>query len=72
MHPLPAAVGHPRVRSPPSVRERPRETVFWLLRLVCSGEPGPAAQCFLQDALGGSSDGAAHHCLTRKHRRHDC
>lgn len=63
MFPPLAAVGHPGVRSPPPVRERPRETVFWLLCLVCSGKPGPAAQRFLQDALCGRSDGAAHLCM---------
>lgn len=52
-------VGHSSVRSPPPVRERLWETIFWLLHLVCSGESEPAAQRFLQDAFSGCADGAA-------------
>lgn len=52
-------MGDSRLRRPPPVRERPGEAVLRLQRLVRAGELGAAAQRLLQDALGGSSAGAA-------------
>lgn len=51
--------------SPPAVRERPGKRVLRLHHLVYYDEFGSAAQRLLQDALGGSFNGAAHLCMTR-------